>query len=183
MQFIEFQVFDKYVYTIGRNADGTVDVARQTVEMTAHMNKIAKEREERDRLGLPPLTEWNPFPGWAQKVVEELAAAHRSKLQFDDENRTYKMRIKGARHEYEKFYKEFCALRDAAKPTDEHGLKWLDQYELRAVATREDENEALYELDSHHSGYPSTQARGGGQRHDQKTVDKEQAARAQAAQA
>ena len=168
---------------MGRNPDGTIDVARQTQEMIAYMDGIAKERAERDRLGLPPLDNWNPFPGWAKKIIKDLAAKYRSKARFDDENRTYKIRIKGDRDDFEEFFAEWSTCRDAARPTDPESVKWLDQYEIRAVATGEDENAALFELDAHHSGYPSTQMRGGGPPNQTaQASDKETAARAQAAQ-
>ncbi len=184
MQFIEFQITDKQMLAMGRNPDGSLDVARQTREMTLYMEQLANERAERDRLGMPPLNEWNPFPKWAQQVIKNLGIEYQSKVKFDDENRVYKMRVKGDREEFEEFYQKWVALRDEARPTGTEDLKWLERYEIRITATGEDENASLYELDAHHSGYPSAQARGGGiPKNAEKIGEKELAARAASASA
>ena len=161
MQHVEFQVVDteqSLRMSFGRNADGSLDVARQTKEMTEYMDRLAKVREEQTRLGQPVFADWNPFPGWVKAIIKLMGEEYGVKVHFNDENRVYRFKIKGDREEYEDFVADFEQRFNAARQSDPEHVEWSSKNMVRVTSTPDNEMDALSELDAHHGGTQAAQA-------------------------
>lgn len=174
MLYVEIQIMNTYLMNLGGG-----DPALQTKLRSEYLEKVRAEQDKIALSGQPIQTNWNPFPAWVENLIEEMAAENSSMARFDDENRVYRLRLKGTRREFEKFYQDWAARFEVARVADPKNIEWSSENVVRVTCSAENENDALYELDAHHSGYPSTQTRGNRPRVD----SAEEAARAQAAQA
>ncbi len=153
MQYIVFSIINTKLMAMGGG-----DPVKAMEERAAYLEEIRRKAEEAEKSGAYQYgAAWNKFPVWVRQIIKNMAFDNGSKAIYEDENAIYRIRIKGEREEYDAFYDEFQQRFTAARNAAPENIEWSNENIVHVTSTADDENDALFELDAHHSGQPSQQ--------------------------